>query len=458
MNNKTDINVQYVSPLKKICMTIGELPSSYLETMSYYEMLVWFTEFLKNQVIPTVNNNAEAVQELQSLYEELRTYVNNYFDNLDVQNEIDNKLDEMVTDGTMDQIINQEIFGQINSDISTLKEYATLSDMPTLFIGDSYTNPVQGYGEYYKAQVGLSNSKYFKYASGGAGFHATGTGGKTFIDLLNLAIAGMTSDEKESIKQIIVGCMLNDAGYSSTVTQIKDGISSFMTLVNANYPNAKVYIIACGYRVGTSQDDITARYNMDNIVMNTLLDYSTSNKQVIVIDNSNLWLRNSDWFNDDNMHPNDTGQKIIANHLVRALQGNTEVKYHEFNITLSFPKDGAETESFNITGNIMDNILNVRLTSNQRLYNLTSISGNTLQEIGTWNSKIVHTSANYALDIPVNLRIVYSGDPSDNWVTGFIRLAPNGKLYMFVNSATTFTNPSVFMFQRFHESYLMLYM
>ena len=74
MNNKTDIDVQYVSPLKKICMTIGELPTSYLETMSYYEMLVWFTEFLKNQVIPTVNNNAEAVQELQSLYEELRTY------------------------------------------------------------------------------------------------------------------------------------------------------------------------------------------------------------------------------------------------------------------------------------------------------------------------------------------------------------------------------------------------
>ena len=107
MNNETDIDVQYVSPLKKICMTIGELPSSYLETMSYYEMLVWFTEFLKNQVIPTVNNNAEAVQELQSLYEELRTYVNNYFDNLDVQDEINNKLDEMAESGQLTDIIAQ---------------------------------------------------------------------------------------------------------------------------------------------------------------------------------------------------------------------------------------------------------------------------------------------------------------------------------------------------------------
>ena len=107
MNNKTDIDVQYVSPLKKICMTIGELPASYLETMSYYEMLVWFTEFLKNQVIPTVNNNAEAVSELQALYEELRIYVNNYFDNLDVQDEIDNKLEEMADSGQLTDIIAQ---------------------------------------------------------------------------------------------------------------------------------------------------------------------------------------------------------------------------------------------------------------------------------------------------------------------------------------------------------------
>ena len=44
---------------------------SNLETMSYYEMLVWFTEFMKNQMIPALNTNAEAVQELQTLYEEL---------------------------------------------------------------------------------------------------------------------------------------------------------------------------------------------------------------------------------------------------------------------------------------------------------------------------------------------------------------------------------------------------
>ncbi len=105
MNNKTDINVKYVSPLKRICMTIGELPTSYLETMTYYEMLVWFTNYLRDTIIPTINNNAEAVNELQKLYEELRVYVNEYFDNLDVQEEIDNKLDRMAESGELAQLL-----------------------------------------------------------------------------------------------------------------------------------------------------------------------------------------------------------------------------------------------------------------------------------------------------------------------------------------------------------------
>ena len=105
MNDKIEKDVYKVQPLKKICMTIGELPTSYLDTMTYYEMLVWFTNFLRDNIIPTVNNNAEAVKELQNLFTELQNYVNNYFDNLDVQEEINNKLDKMVEDGTLQEII-----------------------------------------------------------------------------------------------------------------------------------------------------------------------------------------------------------------------------------------------------------------------------------------------------------------------------------------------------------------
>ena len=109
MNDKPEIKPKGISPLKHICMTIGELPSSYLETMTYYEMLLWFTKFLQERMIPALDNNALAVEELQNLFIELQSYVNNYFDNLDVQDEINNKLDQMLEDGVLEQIIEQFI-------------------------------------------------------------------------------------------------------------------------------------------------------------------------------------------------------------------------------------------------------------------------------------------------------------------------------------------------------------
>lgn len=106
MNNNLK-PIQTIQPFKRFCMTIGELPTSYLESMSYYEMLLWFTKFLQETVIPTVNNNAEAVNELQTKYIELKNYIDNYFDNLDVQEEINNKLDEMADSGQLTDIIAQ---------------------------------------------------------------------------------------------------------------------------------------------------------------------------------------------------------------------------------------------------------------------------------------------------------------------------------------------------------------
>ena len=70
-------------------MTIGELPSSYVETMSYYEMILWFVNYIKTQVIPVINNNAEILEELKKIVDDID--VN--FDEL--QREID-ELDESI--------------------------------------------------------------------------------------------------------------------------------------------------------------------------------------------------------------------------------------------------------------------------------------------------------------------------------------------------------------------------
>ena len=104
MNDKPTINPQTLPVLTKFIYTIGELPTSYLMSMTYEEQVVWLCNYLETQIIPALNQNGEAVRELQNLYELLRTYVNDYFENLDVQEEINNKLDEMYESGQLDYL------------------------------------------------------------------------------------------------------------------------------------------------------------------------------------------------------------------------------------------------------------------------------------------------------------------------------------------------------------------
>lgn len=106
MNDLNELKpIQALSPFKRFCCTIGNLPSSYVESMSYMELVYWLCDYLQNTVIPAVNNNANAVLELQNLYVELKNYVDNYFENIDIQEEINNRLDEMAESGELDTVI-----------------------------------------------------------------------------------------------------------------------------------------------------------------------------------------------------------------------------------------------------------------------------------------------------------------------------------------------------------------
>lgn len=124
------IESETVRPFRRFCttiMTIGSLPSSYQEAMSYQEMLLWLCDFIENKVIPAFDNNANAIKELQNLYIELKSYVDNYFTNLDIQTEINNKLDEMVLDGTLEELLSKFL------NFFNLKTYTTVNEMITDF-------------------------------------------------------------------------------------------------------------------------------------------------------------------------------------------------------------------------------------------------------------------------------------------------------------------------------------
>lgn len=127
------------------------IPLAFDESLSYYETLCGLLSYLKN-VESVVNNNSDVIIELENTINKLQDFVNNYFKNLDVQEEINNKLDEMVTDGTLTNIIGAYL--EINSILAyntknDLKNATNLNDGSfTRTYGNTSYN--DGFGAFYK--------------------------------------------------------------------------------------------------------------------------------------------------------------------------------------------------------------------------------------------------------------------------------------------------------------------
>ena len=130
------------------CMTIGEIPTSYKYSLTYEEQLMWFCKFLQDEVIPVVNNNSDAVQELQN-------YVATFFDNLDVQEEVNTKLDEMAGSGELEELIAEYLNTKAIIGFETKSEMKAGTNfiVGTIVKTLGNTNALTGDGHYYKVRT-----------------------------------------------------------------------------------------------------------------------------------------------------------------------------------------------------------------------------------------------------------------------------------------------------------------
>ena len=110
------------------CFVKRVLPAVYDDALDYQTLLYKLCAKL-NEVIESQNTLGDNFDQIVNLYNELKSYVDNYFENLDIQDEINQKLDEMAEDGTLANIINEQIFDDLNqkidknaSDITNLSE------------------------------------------------------------------------------------------------------------------------------------------------------------------------------------------------------------------------------------------------------------------------------------------------------------------------------------------------
>lgn len=88
------------------------------DALTYYQMLCKIVGYLQDVI--TNNESLQYNQtELLDAFNELQSYVNNYFTDLNIQTEINNKLDQMAQNGTLANIINQQIFNELNEKVNS---------------------------------------------------------------------------------------------------------------------------------------------------------------------------------------------------------------------------------------------------------------------------------------------------------------------------------------------------
>ena len=146
--------IKPLNPFGTFVCSLGAIPTSYKESLSYEEQLLWLLNYIETVLLPAVNDNSEAIIELQNLYKQLKDYVDNYFSDLNVQNEINKKLDEMAEDGTLAKIINEDIFNGINDKIGNL-DTLTTNDKSSLV---NAINEVDSHADTNSTNIGALNN------------------------------------------------------------------------------------------------------------------------------------------------------------------------------------------------------------------------------------------------------------------------------------------------------------
>lgn len=159
----------------------------------------------------------------------------------------------------------------------------------------------------------------FKYYTPGAGFAHNGgepgsQEGKNLCDVLNNAIAGMTAEQRESITDIVIGGGVND--WDGTDADTATGITNFNTIARANFPNAQIWMVCCGW---AKRGDIRYETNRRYIV-----DFAKGSEYGWIVDNRAYQaLQDKSKFVADGVHPTIEGSLEIARGISNLLRGGS---------------------------------------------------------------------------------------------------------------------------------------
>lgn len=122
MNEKTNFTYKKLSPFKWFVLENFPFLEADFDALTEWQLFCKLGKEI-NKIIESQNLVGKQAEELTNAFNDLQNYVNNYFENLDVQEEINNKLNEMAEDGTLQEIIEAYI------NLKSVLAFDTVTDM-----------------------------------------------------------------------------------------------------------------------------------------------------------------------------------------------------------------------------------------------------------------------------------------------------------------------------------------
>lgn len=264
--NNINYNFNKLTPFKFFCLTNFPFIEEDFDALTYYELLCKVVEYL-NKVIDTANAIGTQTEELTNAFNELKSYVDNYFNNLDVQQEINNKLDQMAESGQLTDIIAQYL------QLAGVLAYDTVEDMK------SATNLVNG--------SICKTLGFYNYNDCGGAFYKIRN--ITNTDVVDNMFLFALKNKSSLVAELIINNNIID------ITKIgakNDGSADVSEIINAVTEKYSIFLPAGTYLVNKTinlKHSIFGNgYSRDNRFTNekTLLLSNVANKTINIISNN----------------------------------------------------------------------------------------------------------------------------------------------------------------------------
>lgn len=290
-------------------------------------------------------------------WEEMKKWIQDYFANLDITADVNAKLDEMAKDGTLESIVNEEIFSDLdnrvtqnttniaaaNTRIDNIDE--KLDKGYAIIIGDSYAVGESSGGENTSWATILKNElvaqKQFRdvviLRKNGAGFNVAGN---SFLDLLSAYAASPTYPLNE-IKMIIVGTAGNDAWH---LTGLDMACNQFYNYCKTTFSNA---LLKVGFIGWTYSTNLWATFKSAFSTISTTF----SNLGSMIFGVEQIMHYYPYYASGDSSHPNATGQIIIAAGMMNGIR----MGYYTFMLAQSAVQITAPATQ-RVTGNMLQSV------------------------------------------------------------------------------------------------------